>query len=413
MRIAVFVENALTSGGAFQQTLSIVQALQSLDGHQAVVLTPIPENVGLLADRGVEAHTYTNAALPRFLDTLGGLMPRTEIVFNGLRRLGLPRPGRSLDSRLSALNIDIAVFNARTATALRLAEHPFVYTVWDLCHRDHPEFPEVFANREFERREQLLQALLPKAVAVIADSSFGASKIAAWYGVDPARITVIPFLPSAAVRRYVAGDGAATPDAVRQRFGLARPYVFYPAQSWPHKNHLYILEALAALKARHGTRVDAAFCGSDKGNTDYLLAQARVLGVADQIHMLGFVEDEDIPALYDGALALTMPSYFGPTNLPPVEAAAIGCPVIYADQPTFRAQMGDGALYCDLADPESLAGHLHDLLTMPDLGPRLTTNARAHIGTMDEDTYRQRLSAIFTAYAYKRRRWAGTGQTTP
>lgn len=405
MRIAVFVENALRSGGAFQQTLSMVQTLQSLPGHDVVVMTPIAENIDRLREGKIEAHLYADGIWTRFCDTISGLMPRSEQVMHIIRRIGLKSLGQNLDLRLDRLGIDIAFFNARSATPIRLSKHPYVFTVWDLCHRDHPEFPEVFANREFERREQILKSVLPKAMAVIADSDTGADKIASWYSVDRARVHVIPFLPSASVRAYAAGQRSSSPQAVRQKYGLPEDYIFYPAQMWAHKNHLYLFEGVAELKSRYGFSVGIALSGGDKGNQDYLRACAHSLGIEDQVFFLGFVDDGEIPALYDGAKALVMPSYFGPTNLPPVEAALLGCPVIYADQPAFRAQMGDAALYCDLSDPTSLADHLRSILQDTSAVERLKAAGSALAGTLSEDAATQKLKDIFDAYALKRRRW--------
>ncbi|MGN5486390.1 glycosyltransferase, partial [Campylobacter coli] len=61
----------------------------------------------------------------------------------------------------------------------------------------------------------------------------------------------------------------------------------------------------------------------------------------------------ELGALYRGAAALVMPSYFGPTNLPPLEAWAVGTPVIYPE--AFKAQAGDAAILFDYDDPRSLA----------------------------------------------------------
>ena len=413
MRIAVFVENALGSGGAFQQTLSMIHALQSLPGYTVVVMSPVAENLKRLHDQGIEAHFYADGAWTRFFDTLSGLAPKSEKAMHQLRRLGFRRLGQNLDLRLAELKIDIAFFNARSTTPIRLARHPYVFTVWDLCHRDHPEFPEVFANREFERREQILKAVLPKAFAVIADSESGADKISLGYSVDRTRIHVIPFLPSVGVRAYAAGQGTSTPHTVRGKYGLPEDYVFYPAQMWPHKNHLYLFEGIAELKPRYGLLVGAALSGGDKGNLNYLQSCAHRLGIADQVFFLGFVDDGEIPALYAGAKALVMPSYFGPTNLPPLEAALLGCPVIYADQPTFRTQMQDAALYCDLTDPSSLAEHLRSVLQDPSIVTHLKKAGHAMAEQLDEDKSTQKLKSIFDAYALKQRRWKAQEESRP
>jgi glycosyltransferase involved in cell wall biosynthesis len=406
LRVGVFIESRPSAGGGFQQSLSTVQALSGgLSGHEVVVLTPVRDNIHRLRDLGIAAELY-DARLPaRFWDSITAYSPRLDLVMGGLRRLGLRRLGRNLDSRLDDLGIDIAFFN-EWWPAQRLANHPYIVSVWDLCHRDQPEFPEVSADREFERRDAFMAVVLPKAVAVIADSPVGAERIAHRYHVDPSRIVCVPFLPAIGVRRHAEGQGAVTVEMVRARYKLPEDYVFYPAQFWPHKNHVYVLEALATLDQRHGVRWHAAFSGGDKGNRDHVARTAERLGLADRVHWLGFVDDGEIPALYQGARALVMPACLGPTNLPPLEAALLGCPVIYSDLPEFRQQMGDAALYCDLRDPGSMAEHLHSLCTDAAVIERLRAAGRDLVAGLNTEMYRQRFTAVFDDFADKRRRWA-------
>ena len=97
------------------------------------------------------------------------------------------------------------------------------------------------------------------------------------------------------------------------------------------------------------------FTGSDKGNEQLVRRKISELGLDDQIHMLGFVPRDDLKALYSTALALTFASFFGPGNLPPLEAFALGCPVIASRVPGTQEQLGDAALLFNPADPEELA----------------------------------------------------------
>jgi glycosyltransferase involved in cell wall biosynthesis len=408
LKIAVFLESPLHSGGGFQQSVSVAQQLAGFLGNQVIIVTTLRENVGELSSRGLEAHFFPDSFLHRCVDVAGGLSPGIDRLLRVLRRVGVKSLGRRLDRFLDSLNVDLVYFTAPTYTAVRLADHSYVFTVWDLCHRDFPEFPEVSSDREFERRDQLLMAALPKAVAVLADSPSAAGKIARWYGVDPSRVTVLPHLASAAVRRYAAGESRTTVSAVRSKYALPPEYVFYPAQTWPHKNHVYVLDALAELVRRGGPELHVVFSGSDKGNGEYIKARARTLGILERVHMLGFVEDDDIPAIYDGALALVMPSYFGSTNIPPLEAATIGCPVIYSDLADFREQMGEAALYCDLAAPASLAQHLETLLRDPQERERLRAAGRDLMRDKAAVTYEQRLRPIFDTFASRRRAWRRT-----
>ena len=79
------------------------------------------------------------------------------------------------------------------------------------------------------------------------------------------------------------------------------------------------------------------------------------LGVTDAVHLLGFVDEDELVALYQHAHALIFPSFFGPENLPPLEAFALGCPVIAADVPGASEQLGDAAILVPPTDPEAFA----------------------------------------------------------
>ena len=407
MRVALFVEQLPDAGGGFQQTLSTALRLaEGLKGHEVVILTPFQEVAALFAKLGIEACIYENGKFARFTDIISALYPQLGRLMQLLQGLGWKQLGRKLDNRLTALGIDFALFNLMSNTPQRLANHPFAVTVWDLAHRDWNEFPEVSSDREFERREQVLRSILPKAVAIIANAPSGAERIAHLYGVDRSRVKIIPFFPSHGVCEHLNGRRGITTEDLRIRYALPADFIFYPAQFWPHKNHIYILEATAILARDRGVHVDLVFAGGDQGARAHVECRARELGVIDQVHFLGFVADDEIPVLYEAARALVMPSYFGPTNLPPLEAAALGCPVIYSDLPGFREQMGEAALYCDLQRPESLADHIQTILSDPACVARLKRAGLALTAAMDPDIYPSTFQALLDDFAYKRRLWA-------
>jgi glycosyltransferase involved in cell wall biosynthesis len=406
MRIALFLERLPDVGGGFQQALSTVVSLArpGAIAHEVAVFTQYEATRQVLLEHGINAVRFRHRGL-RLVDrwsatVLGGA------VLRRLRRLGLPRLGRHLDALLDDHDIDLAILTECTEVGLRIGDHPFIVTVWDVFHRDHPEFPEIHTDRIFEQWERTRQAMVTRAIAVIANSPSGARRIANLYRVDPRRIIELPFLPSLAVRRHAAGGGLTTADEVRRKYGLSARYVFYPAHFGALKNHLYLLEGLSTLEQSHGIVLDAVFCGNDAGNLAVVKRQVRALGLTARVHFLGAVPNEDIPALYEGALALVMPTYSGPTNLPPLEAVTLGCPVIYSDLPEFREQMRDAALYCDLAQASSLADHLAALIRNSALLSRLQAAGRELANEIALTDYGERLKPVLNDYAYLRRRWA-------
>lgn len=408
MRVAVVLERLPHSGGGgFQQAFSTVVALVRSRAitHDMVVFTPYERTRQFLLEHGIDAVRFENRAfrlLDRWSTTVAG-----GAILRRLRRIGFPRLGRHLDALLDDHAIDLVLLTECAEVSYRIGDHPFIVTVWDTYHRDHPGFPEALRERMCERQERLYRHILTRAIAVIVDSPHGARRIAGLYRVDRHRIIELPFLPSVAVQRHAAGNGRSSIEQVRRKYDLPARYVFYPAYFTEDKNHLYLLEGLADLKERYGIVLHAVFCGSGMtaGNTQ-VARQVQALGLTAQVHFLGWVPDDDIPPLYEGAVALTMPNYCGPTNIPPLEAATLGCPVIYSDLPEFREQMGDAALYCDLAEPSSLADHLAALMQDDEPRTRLVEAGRRLAAKLAKIDYGERLAALLDEHADLRRRWA-------
>ena len=270
-------------------------------------------------------------------------------------------------------------------------------TVWDLSHRDFVEFPEVNFKHEFDRRELLYQSTINKAVAVIVDSEYGKQNLISYYNASPHRIHACHFTPSINIAHTKDMD-------IKAKYGIDGDYIYYPAQFWAHKNHIYILEALQILKEQN-IIIRAIFSGSNQGNLAYILQSIEDFGLHDQVHYIGFAPNDEIAALYQQSLALVMPTYFGPTNIPPLEAFSLGVPVVYSDLPDLREQVGDAALMCDLKDPRSLAGHLKDLLQNQALREHLALKGRERLKELNYHTIAEVLCLVLDDFAIKRKCW--------
>ena len=101
---------------------------------------------------------------------------------------------------------------------------------------------------------------------------------------------------------------------IKNKYKIDGDYIYYPAQFWSHKNHVYILDALAILK-KQDIKISVIFSGSDKGNLQYVLNYAKNIGIEELVKYIGFAPNEEIYHLYKQSFALVMPSYFGPTNI--------------------------------------------------------------------------------------------------
>jgi glycosyltransferase involved in cell wall biosynthesis len=230
-------------------------------------------------------------------------------------------------------------------------ECPFIITVWDLEHRTKPYFPELtLSGSTFDEREELYCRAIPKATFVITGNNEGASQVSQFYNFPRDRIKTIP-LPTP---QFVYND--VSDDKILEKNQLTKNnYLFYPAQFWPHKNHIRIIKALKILRSQ-GRDIKVAFSGSDKGNEKYIKEKTQEFGLSDSVKFLGFISKSELISLYKNSTALTFASICGPDNLPPLEAMALQCPVICADNAGMRQQLGENAaLFFNPLDENELA----------------------------------------------------------
>jgi glycosyltransferase involved in cell wall biosynthesis len=296
-----------------------------------------------------------------------------ELPYRGLRLVRVPDGSSVLDETLDATvraeRIDVVWFST---PGIEPVSVPFIATVWDLEHRNQPYFPEVSVSGwDWDERELLYRSTLPRAAMVLTGTEEGRRQIQRYYAVPEERIVVAP-LPTPSFEE----ENRAPPELAVLLGGLPQPYVFYPAQFWPHKNHVALLHALRLLRDDHGMRLSAVFTGSDKGNRAHVEETVRALDLESQVRFLGFVERGSLVALYRGALALVYPSFFGPDNLPPLEAFSIGCPVIAARARGVPDQLGEAPLYFEPSSEQQLAAALLRLVREPDLREELARRGR-------------------------------------
>ena len=118
------------------------------------------------------------------------------------------------------------------------------------------------------------------------------------------------------------------------------------------------------------------------------------LGLEGELRYLGYVPDEDMSGLYAGAVALVMPTFFGPTNIPVVEAWAFGCPVLTSDIRGIREHAGNAAVLVDPRSVEAIADGIYQLWTDESLRSILAEAGRQRLAAYTPDDYRRELMAI-------------------
>lgn len=402
IRLAVLFDQVIHAGGAYQQSLNSALLTKKLPSElvEVTYFTTQLENIKILESLGIGAEYLPLSKVARAIMLLRQSVTHPALVRGARKLLGEAYFERPFIKK----GIDLIYFLSPTRLSNNLEKVNYIITIWDQCHRDHPEFPEVRWDREFENREMVYSRIIPKAVAVLVDSQLARSNIMHRYGVLEERIHVMPFSP---------GIGMRIPEEVyknnyidiSKKYHLENPYIFYPAQFWPHKNHVYLLEGVKRVEEHYGYRFDVIFAGKDKGNLAHVQTKAVELDVIGRVRFIGFVPNEEMPYLYRQSEAMVMPTYFGPTNIPPLEAFGLGVPVLYPDAAGLREQVGDAALLIDLSDPDTMARHLANLVSNKGLRHKIIEAGHKQLSKYSDREKLEVLIRIIKNFQIRRACW--------
>ncbi len=298
---------------------------------------------------------------PRIADRLGNL----PVVW----RAALPSVPVS-NGALEALQASVVHFTTQDAF---LTKVPSIYHPHDLQHLHLPQF---FTRRARLLRERSYRAFCEQAAMVAVVSSWTKEDVIAHYGVAPDDVQVVPLAP--VTQAYAApSDGEVEAFLTARR--LPRRFVFYPAQTWPHKNHAALLDAVARLKAQRGLVVPLVSTGHKNAHYWVLERRARSLGISEQVHFLGFVTPTELQCLYRASAAVVIPSLFEAASFPLWEAFLAGVPAACSNVTSLPAQAGDAALVFDPSDVAQIADAVARLWTDRALGAELSRRGSANV----------------------------------
>ncbi|HEX9988154.1 MAG TPA: glycosyltransferase family 1 protein [Chloroflexia bacterium] len=149
---------------------------------------------------------------------------------------------------------------------------------------------------------------------------------------------------------------------VTTRYGVSQPYCIHVGTLQPRKNLMVLVEAWDQLRGKVERPPQLLLAGRRGWLYDSLLEAVEARNLGDLIKFTDYVEREDLPALYSGAMALTFPSLYEGFGLPALEAMSCGTPVLASDTSSLPEVVGDAGLLLDPHDPGAWAGVVQRLM---------------------------------------------------
>lgn len=363
-RLGVVMRATPASGGTYQYSLSMLEALGHVSGYD-VTLYADPSNPDL-ARFAFPVRAFTEGRVDQFR--------------------GLAADALGIGSADPFSDEDVLIAPTFSLALLRTTK-PFVYTLHDLQEFYYPANFS-WTQRAFRRR--VYSRLSESAAGIVCESEYVKSDIERLLGVAGDKVSVITAPP---LGQPVAAFTDAQLAKVRDRLGLQGRFFFYPAQFWPHKNHLRLIEAFRRVAAAEPD-LKLVLTGKPRDEYDNVMQAVRRAGLERSVLHLGYIEQADLQAIYHLATALVMPSLFESVSIPVYEAFQAGTPVLASDLLAIPEQVGTAGLLFDPLSSESIAARMLEIAGDPELARSLGARGREKMAAMTPQRYCSELEAL-------------------
>lgn len=270
--------------------------------------------------------------------------------------------------KLSKLKPDV-IYCPFGIVTLELPGVPLIATIADLLNVD---FQGTLTAEQIKHRDAYLAETTRKATLVHAISDYTANRLKEVY----------PIAKNKTFRAYhrTPFQGTEPCDAsstAMDKTALSKPFFYYPANYWTHKNHKKLLEAYHHYFVSTGDSAwDLVLTGDLLGKETEFDAMIGALNIATHVKHEGFVSAERVNQLWHSAGALVFPSLHEGFGLPLIEAMRYRVPIICGSLTCIGEIAGQAAHYVDVTDPRSIAEGLLAVSSDADLRSKLVEDGR-------------------------------------
>jgi glycosyltransferase involved in cell wall biosynthesis len=242
-----------------------------------------------------------------------------------------------------------------------------VVTIHDCIHLRFPQYLPKRGAHLYART--MMNMAAKRACKVLTVSEASKQDILHYLGVPAAKVEVIY---NALDERLATPPTAEEITRVRERFLLNAPFILYTGNIKPHKNIDRLIEAFSLLRQRGFEHVKLIIIGDEISKYPNLRRLVHRFQLHQHVRFLGFVSDATLSVLYRLAAVFVFPSLYEGFGLPPLEAMALGTPVITSNVSSLPEVVGDAAVLIDPTDATAIAGAMARVLGDEALRTELT-----------------------------------------
>lgn len=367
------------AGGTEQVALSLLRTMANQKNNFALIAMRYAGNHKELNEICLPENQWITVSAPSTLITQTRKLP--PIIKSSIKKFleFIPKsPGAITQPPPELQNSNASLIHFNTQRAFQTSIRN-IYQPWDLLHCHHPEF---FSQSELSERNANYSFFCRQATLVVVTSEWGKQDLIKNLGVAPEKIRVVPMASPIST--------ATLSDSPKIDLPFSS-FMLYPAQSYPHKNHIRLMQAIKKCKTR-GIDINLICTGR---KTDHWLKIASIcddLGITNHIHHFGYTSESTLDQLYSAARCMVFPSLFEGWGLPLTEAMTKGVPITASNATCIPEQIGNAGLLFDPLSIDSISSSIEEVWTSQPTRDRLST-----AGKIQSAKYSwQKTSEIFT-----------------
>jgi len=360
-------------GGIGRYTRGLVNALSRLDSRNRYTLVVSKDSP--LNSTPSLPHNFTFKMLP--------LSERLLTIL--WHRLDLPL---SIDRWAGPFDL----FHSPDFVLPPLRRAPGILTVHDLSFIQHPDGAAPKLRRWLNK---VVPDSVNRAQHILADSQSTKEDLEKLLNVAPNKISIVG---AGIESRFKPIADAQKLDRLRQKYRLPERFILGLGTLEPRKNYEGLIEAFNLLQVDHPD-LHLVIAGGKGWLYDSIFEAAKKSPASSRVHLIGFVADEDLPALYSLAQVFAFPSHYEGFGIPALEAMACGAPVVAANNSSLPEIAGKAAVLLPATDTTALSNAICQFVSHPSLREEYTKAGIEQAKKFTWETAAEKLLKVYQSLA--------------
>lgn len=355
MKVAFFLQSNLR-GSEFHQVSSFIDSIDKIRSKY--------EDIIVIIDNKNFASILKKKNIPYIVFSIN-LLKRTAFRMHSIsalkKILNFFRLYNPLQKILLNEKVDLIIFNSPSYYILFCEKFNYIASIWNTELKTFNNFPE-FLNNKFDLQNKIIETIVKYAFKILVFSKKNKIDLVTYYNCPQSKVIIqnlIPYLPNLhKSQKKIVNFQEYFEELLIEK---NQKYIFYPAQFWSHKNHIYIIEAAQLLEKNQSTRdYSFIFTGQDKGNLEYIKKLIAKNNLNKKIKIFSYLDNNQIIALYLNCYAVCMPTYVGRSSLPLLESFYFK-KVIFYSKGILDEDLEKHVIQCDLKNPNDFVNKIIDL----------------------------------------------------